>query len=249
MSKDATFYPKVSVITVCFNSAATIERTIQSVLSQDYPNLEYVIIDGGSKDHTLDIITQYKDRIHTVISEPDRGVYDGMNKGIALATGEWIHLLNSDDYYTDSSALTQAVGHLRPDCTNYFVLLREHLGVLGDPCRFPYRLWKLFVSAKLPHPAMIVSKEQYRHVGLYDASLRIAADHDFILRMLKRYPAHFVDFPLVVMDQGGLSAKNLELSYREFMEVTIRHGLPRLAAWGIYWLKRLRWNVHATKLA
>jgi glycosyltransferase involved in cell wall biosynthesis len=240
---DIESLPKISVITVCCNSAATIEHTLQSVLSQTYPNIEYIIIDGGSTDGTLDIINRYRERIHRLISEPDRGVYDAMNKGVALATGDWVHLLNSDDHYTSDDALARAIPNLLPDRTNYFVLLREYAGVIGEACRFPYRGWKLYISAKLPHPAMIISREQYRKVGLYDTTLRIAADHDFILRMLKLYSAHFIDSPLVAMDQGGLSGRNLALTYREFMMVTIRHGMPGILAWGIYWLKRLRWGV------
>jgi len=235
--------PKISVITVCRNSAATIERTIKSVLSQTYPGIEYIIIDGGSTDGTLAIIECYRAHIHTLISEPDSGVYEAMNKGIARASGEWVHLLNSDDYYASNDALATAVSQLLPGRTNYCVLLRDYAGVIQGACRFPYRWWKLYISAKLPHPAMIISRAQYRDIGAYDATLRIAADHDFILRMLKRYPAHFIDFPLVVMDQGGLSGQNLALTYREFMQVTIRHGMPRLLAWGIYWLKRVRWGV------
>ena len=235
--------PKISVVTICRNSASTLERTIKSVLAQTYPNLEYIVVDGGSTDGTLDIIARYRDRITTVISEPDRGVYDAMNKGIALASGEWIHLLNSDDHYMQCDVLAEVAPRLLPGKTNYCVLMREYDGVIGDACRFPYQGWKLYVSAKLPHPAMIVSRDQYNAVGRYDAGLRIAADHDFILRMLAQYPAHFIDIPLVAMDQGGLSANNLELTYREFMHVTIRHGLPSILAWGIYWLKRLRWGV------
>ena len=235
--------PKISIITVCRNSAATIERTIQSVLAQSYPNIEYTIVDGGSTDGTLNIIERYKHHIHTFISEPDRGVYDGMNKGVALATGEWIHLLNSDDHYIDRDALINVIGHLLPDRTNYSVLVREYDGVLADACRFPYQWWKLYISAKLPHPSMIISREQYQAIGQYDADLRIASDHDFILRMLKKYPANFIDYPLVAMDQAGLSATHLELAYREFMLVTIRHGMPKFLAWCVYWLKRLRWGV------
>lgn len=228
---------------MCWNSAKTIERTIQSVLAQDYPHVEYVIVDGGSTDGTSDIIERYRSRIHTFISEKDHGLYDAMNKGVALATGEWIHLLNSDDHYVDNKALSAIVKKLKPNRTNYSVVLREYAGVIGSACRFPYRRWKLHISAKLPHPGMIISREQYQKIGKYDADLRIAADHDFILRMLKHYPANFIDLPLVAMDQGGVSATNLELSYREFMQVSVRHGTPKILARLVYWLKRVRWRV------
>ena len=90
---------KVSIITVCYNSAKTIEHTIKSVAGQDYGNIEYIIIDGGSTDGTLDIIDRYKDKISVLVSEPDEGIYDAMNKGISIASGELIGMINSDDWY------------------------------------------------------------------------------------------------------------------------------------------------------
>lgn len=90
---------KVSIVTVCYNSAATIRDTIESVLAQDYADIEYIIVDGASKDNTLSIVNEYRDRIATVISEPDKGIYDAMNKGILAATGDVVGILNSDDFY------------------------------------------------------------------------------------------------------------------------------------------------------
>src|SRR5690242_19224605 len=113
-----TSAPKISIVTICRNSAKTIERTIQSELVQTYPNIEYIIVDGCSTDGTLDIINRYRSRIAKVISEADRGVYDGMNKGIALSSGEWIHLLNSDDHYVSNDALAKMAAQLQPDKTN-----------------------------------------------------------------------------------------------------------------------------------
>lgn len=235
--------PTITVVTVCRNAAVTIEQTIRSVLSQSYANVEYIIIDGASTDDTLRIIDRYRHRIAHVVSEPDNGLYDAMNKGIALASGEWIHLLNADDYYAGDDVLERCMPMLREDAVNYCSIFRELNGVITDLFRFPYRGWKLYVSAKLPHPGLIVSRRQYQEMGLYDATLKIAADHDLILRMVKRYQPNFIDFPLTIMDQGGVSTTNLELSYREFMLVTIRQGLPAPIAWSIYWLKRLRWRV------
>jgi len=100
---------KISIITVCFNSEATIRDTIESVLTQDYADLEYIIIDGASTDGTLEIIDEYRDRIATVVSEPDTGIYDAMNKGIAKATGDVVGILNSDDFYVDTSVVATVV--------------------------------------------------------------------------------------------------------------------------------------------
>src|SRR3989337_1242859 len=100
---------KVSIITVTLNNADYIEACIQSVINQDYENIEYIVIDGGSKDGTLDVITRYENKITKVISEPDNGLYDAMNKGIKLATGEIIGILNSDDFYNSNGVLTEIV--------------------------------------------------------------------------------------------------------------------------------------------
>ncbi|MEM5831420.1 MAG: glycosyltransferase family 2 protein, partial [Candidatus Aenigmatarchaeota archaeon] len=96
---------KISIITPSFNSEKTIEETIKSVLSQTYNDIEYLIIDGGSRDRTLEIVDKYKDKISKIVSEPDKGIYDGMNKGIKLATGEIVGILNSDDLYFDESVI------------------------------------------------------------------------------------------------------------------------------------------------
>jgi glycosyltransferase involved in cell wall biosynthesis len=103
---------KVSIITVCFNSEKTIRDTIESVLSQDYPNIEYIVIDGKSSDRTMSIIQEYGDRIAIAISEPDKGIYDAMNKGIHLASGEIIGMLNSDDIYMDTHAVSELIGKM-----------------------------------------------------------------------------------------------------------------------------------------
>ncbi|KPK67754.1 MAG: glycosyl transferase [Acidithiobacillales bacterium SM23_46] len=235
--------PLVSVVTVCFNSARTIERTLKSVINQDYPNLEYIIIDGGSTDGTLTTIDLYRDRITHVISEPDGGVYDAMNKGVRRATGDWVHILNSDDYYASRAALQTAVPLLDRRRTNYFQMWRQFEDGRRDLQDWTYRRWRLFVSAFLPHPGLIVSRDQYESVGLYDTRYRIAADHEMILRLTAKWPGLKHDLPLTVMQQGGYSEMNLIQALREFEAVTIRHGLPRPVAGLIYQLKRRWWRV------
>lgn len=234
--------PRLSVVTVCLNSARTIERTVGSVIAQSYPDVEYIIVDGMSSDGTLEILSRYRKEIDVLVSERDDGVYDAMNKGIRLAQGEWIHLLNADDAYVDERVLARAVLQLRREFTNYFSMYRSVDGVVRDTYRFPFRRWKLSVSAKLPHPALLVHRDQYRRVGLYDTQFKIAADHDMIMRLLREYPPNFVDMPLVMMDQRGLSTRNLERTYRDFMQVSIKNGVPAPFARAVYWLKRWRWT-------
>ena len=174
-------------MTVCFNAEKTIRRTIDSVLAQTYPNLEYLVVDGGSTDGTLAILRSYEGRL-SFTSEPDRGMYDAMNKGIRRARGKWIHLVNADDWYATPDALALAVPQLAEDRTNYFDLVRVY------PDREPVlqsrtvSRWMLYIAAFLPHPTLIVSREQYERIGLYDPELRIASDHDLILRMIRYFP-------------------------------------------------------------
>lgn len=235
--------PRVSVVTVCYNSARTIRRTVASVLAQQYPALEYVVVDGGSTDGTLDILEEYRPQLSKVVSEPDEGIYDAMNKGLRLASGEWIHILNSDDYYAADDVLRAAIPRLDPGRTNYFQMWREYADGRRDLQDWTYRRWRLFVSAFLPHPALIVSRSQYETIGLYDTSYRIAADHDMILRLTGRWPGLKHDLPLTVMQQGGVSGVEPGCSLREFSQVTRGHGLPALVAALIQSLKRIWWKI------
>jgi glycosyltransferase involved in cell wall biosynthesis len=235
--------PKISVITVCYNSAQTIRRTLESVVGQTYQNVEYIIVDGGSSDETLAIVDDYGHAISKIISEPDKGVYDAMNKGIGVSTGDWIHILNSDDYYAAPGVLQTAVKTLDPNRTNYFSMWREFADASRYLQDWNYSRWRLLVSAFLPHPALIVSRMQYDAVGIYDTSYRIAADHDMILRLTDKWPGLKHEMPLTVMLQGGLSEVNMGASLLEFRTVTERHGLPKFAGACLLALKRIWWRM------
>jgi len=234
--------PAVTVVTVTYNAAKTIARTIDSVLAQTYDNVEYLVIDGGSTDETLDILKSYGTRV-SWLSEPDRGIYDAMNKGIGRAKGEWIHLLNGDDWYVAPDVLEKAVPHLDPTRTTYFDMIR--VGADGSTVlqNRNVRPWMLFVSAFLPHPALIVARSQYDAVGLYDLRYKIAADHDVILRLVRKFPPKHVPFVLTNMDQTGMSARLLSTSLEEFTVVTKRNGLPGPLADGLRNLKRIWWGI------
>lgn len=234
--------PKLTVVTVCRNGAATIRRTIESVLAQTYQPLEYIVIDGASTDGTLEIVRSFGDRIDRVISEADGGIYEAMNKGIALATGDWIHLLNADDEYANPNALARAAVGLDASRTNYFAMYLQHADGRRELKEFRFTLWKLYVSAFLPHPALIVSRAQYRKVGVYDSTYAIAADHDLILRLVRRYPPRFEPMPLVTMHAGGVSSRDLALVREEFKRATVAAGLPRWVAGSLAFAKRVWWG-------
>ncbi|MBZ8134255.1 glycosyltransferase family 2 protein [Afifella sp. IM 167] len=233
--------PKLSVVTVCYNAEKTLRRTIDSVLAQSFGDFEYLVVDGGSSDGTLAILESYGSRL-SFFSEPDKGIYDAMNKGVVRARGEWIHLLNADDWYVAPDVLERAVPHLDPQRTNYFDLIRVYADGSTVLQSRTVKPWMLYISAFLPHPGLIVSRQQYRSLGAFDDTLKIAADHDFILRMVKRYPVKHVPIPLTCMDQGGFSATDLAGSLDEFALVTKRHGLPSAAAEGLRLSRRLWWK-------
>lgn len=223
--------PLLSVITVVFNNAKTLEGGILSVLDQTYQNVEYIIIDGGSTDGSLDIINRYENKIDYWVSEPDRGIYHAMNKGIGLAHGDWIHLLNSDDFYAHNDCLAKAAAILKNPEINfyYFTLIFEDLTGRRRKQKYPFNFLnhlKLFYSAYLPHPTLFVAKNQYEEIGVFDAQFNVAADHDLILRLCRRYRPVFVDLSMTVMRDGGHSSRDWAKTARDFRNVTIKNGLP-----------------------
>lgn len=235
--------PKISVITICLNSAGTIEQTIQSVVKQTYRNIEYIIIDGGSVDGTASIIKKYSSHISILVSEPDNGIYDAMNKGMAMATGDWIHILNSDDYYVNSTSLERIVPHLDARCANYYRMFLDYPDGRYQTYDFNYRRWKLFISAYLPHPALIVSREQFERTGLFDTKYSIAADHDFIMRLTTTYPGKFIPEPFVVMRQGGVASQNQLCALHEMRVIANNYGMPKWLCWLFYFAKKVHWGV------
>lgn len=240
--------PLITVATVVFNNKALLEETIKSVLSQTYDNVEYIIVDGGSTDGTLEIIKKYESQLDYWVSERDRGVYDGMNKAVSLASGEWVHLLNSDDCYASSDVLSRVVPNLVNDNKDFYygMLAYQISDSKTEMQRFSYnwlRYYALFYSAYIPHPSLFVSKKQYKSIGEYDIKYRIAADHDLILRLCKRFTPHLLDFPITIMRAGGLSGMNPERTFGEFKDVTIAHGLPSILASLIYYFKIFKYKV------
>ncbi|MEM0333513.1 MAG: glycosyltransferase family 2 protein, partial [Candidatus Aenigmatarchaeota archaeon] len=184
---------KISVITVTFNSASTIETTIHSLLCQTYKNVEFIIIDGLSTDRTLDIINYYRNKIDIFISEKDNGIYDAMNKGIGLATGDVISILNSDDMYANSSLLevvANAFKRNQIDC-----LYGDLIYVNRINTNKILRYWKsrefkenLFCTGwHPPHPTFFVKNECYQKYSSFNLDFKIAADYELMLRFLEKY--------------------------------------------------------------
>jgi glycosyltransferase len=185
--------PKISIITTALNSQATIEKTIQSVLAQDYKNIEYIIIDGKSTDKTLDIAKNYEKHIDKIISEPDTGIYNAMNKGIKAATGDIIATINSDDFYTDNTVATRMVNHIKQNSLDaaFANLLYVHHKNTSKIVRFwkatPYKPGDFQKGWVPPHPTFFCQKKIFNQFGLFREDFQVAADFELMLRFIEKY--------------------------------------------------------------
>lgn len=173
---------KISIITVCLNSENTIEKTIQSVLSQQYDDFEYIIIDGKSTDKTLEIIKKYSDEISIIVSEPDYGIYDAMNKGIALANGDIIGIINSDDWYESGVFDVVNKCFVESDAE----VIYGNLNLINDDgydrTLVPTDIKKIWYEMEIPHPTVFVKQEVYQKYGVFSLKYKIAADYELMLR-------------------------------------------------------------------
>jgi glycosyltransferase involved in cell wall biosynthesis len=227
---------KVSIITVCYNSEATIRDTIDSVLGQDYPCIEYIIVDGASKDGTLGIVKEYGDKVNIVISEPDKGIYDAMNKGIWAASGDVIGMLNSDDFYVDNSAVTQLINCMEGAGTDtvyadlFMVDAKNTERVLRYYDSSTFHLGRLRYGWMPAHPTFIVKRELYETYGRFSLDYSIAADFDMVVRLLYVAGASYTYLPKAVikMRAGGTSTSGLRSSWvlnNEIVQACRANGL------------------------
>lgn len=209
---------KVSIITVSYNSADTIRETIDSVLSQDYPNVEYIIMDGLSKDGTQDVVLSYGSRISKFVSEKDDGLYDAMNKAIDLANGDIVGILNSDDLYADTTIISRVVKAFEKEKVDsvfgdlyYFSTSNPDKAIRyyrGDK----FKREKVRLGLTPPHPTFFVRKWVYDKYGKFDVRFRLAADFDLMSRFLYVHSVSFAYLPInmVKMRMGGISTGSFQ---------------------------------------
>jgi len=209
---------KISIITVCYNSVECLSSAIDSVRSQSHPDIEYIIIDGGSTDGTLSILERYSDCIAHIVSETDKGIYDAMNKGVALATGDLIGILNSDDFYPHSDVISQVIQVFKDNPNTDLVLGNIDFVNACDLTRpvrlyssFKFSPWKMRFGFMPAHPAAFIKKSAYDEVGLYKLGYKIGADFDMFVRMLMvaKLPYIKLNETLVRMRVGGVSTSGL----------------------------------------
>ena len=207
---------KISIITIALNAERYLEQTIASVVNQTYSNREYIIVDGGSTDGTLDIIKKYESEIDNWISEPDKGIADAMNKGIDLATGDYILFLHSDDYLVNSSVLERASEYLgdRFDIF-FFQVLHDIHGQNQVSSNRPLG-WLTNFKMGSCHQGQLCSRKLFQRIGKFDTSFKIDMDYDLILRAYRAGAScNSVNMPLAVMRLIGISSRTDWKSLRE----------------------------------
>lgn len=238
--------PKISIITVCYNSEKHLEECIQSVVKQPYENKEYIIIDGGSSDGTLAIIDKYKDKIAYFVSEPDKGISDAFNKGIRAATGDLIQILNSDDFLMPDvlSKIAMEYNDNIDVYRGYCVIWDEKLGtkrILRPNNRFGVPPF----GAIICHESSFISRKRYDLVGEYRLDFRYAMDLDFFIRMYKdkALVSKFMDICVITFRAGGASSSSALMIEGERKKLVIDNGGSEFSAVIFILYHRMKYSV------
>ncbi|WP_308765558.1 glycosyltransferase family 2 protein [uncultured Bacteroides sp.] len=200
--------PKISVITVCYNASTTIQETIESVLGQDYSDYEYIIIDGKSSDNTLEVINTYKSNAIKLISEPDSGVYDAMNKGLKIASGDWIYYLNAGDVLCSDSIFTKVSFYFKNDIDVIYgniILKYKNKSTLAKPLSLDY----FPIQFPIFHPGTFVRSGVIKGYG-FDLSYKIAADYNLFYKLYQDLRTfYYIDLNIAIFEaETGLSSSN-----------------------------------------
>lgn len=227
---------KVSLITVSYNTANTIKDTIESVVSQDYEDIEYIIVDGASTDGTQEIVASFDEGVSKFISEPDKGLYDAMNKGLALATGDLVGILNADDFYASTQVISKVVAEIQASGADalFADLVYVNDGELDKVVRFypgkGFTPPKMLSGNMPPHPTFFVKKSFYDEHGGFDTSYQICADFDVMVRYFHKANGSFTYLPEVIvrMRTGGSSTQGLSSTLtinKEMLKACRKYGL------------------------
>lgn len=235
--------PKVTIITVSYNAERTIAQTIESVIRQGYSQLEYILIDGASTDNTLDIAARYRDVIDLLISEPDFGIYHAMNKGVGLASGEIIGILNADDWLEDGAIETVAktFAHNSSLSVVYGAMHKvEKNGSTIKTVRSRETMSDL-IAAPFNHPATFVRRSVYKALGGFDERYSTAADYDLMIRIKKGgFSYCYIDTPLANFREGGVTSKSIGFPVRDLLTIQKKNGYPFVWRWYGIFVRGLR---------
>tara|TARA_B100000287_G_scaffold431005_1_gene487389 strand:+ start:431 stop:1171 length:741 start_codon:yes stop_codon:yes gene_type:complete len=224
---------KVSLITACYNSEKTIGRTIESILAQEYQNIEYIIIDGDSCDSTISIIDNYKSNISKVISDRDDGIYDALNKGAHLATGDIIGFLHADDFYPNKNIISNVIESFKKE-DGLDIILGDVAFINENQEIGRYYSGKNFnfdIGIMPPHPAVFINKNCYEKFGYFNTDYKIASDYDLLFRFIKLNNVKYMYSKdiVVYMMPGGVSNKNIFSSIKlnkEIYQIHESHKQP-----------------------
>ena len=231
MSATADRKPKVSIVTVCYNSSQTIERSIRSVADQTYPLIEHIVVDGGSTDGTLELLNYSQSPVLSFISEPDEGIYDAMNKGASLATGNILAFLNSDDFYVDRDVVADVVDAFNGADADFVCGNVDIFNAITKKHIRSYRSKHFSIGWMPPHPATFIQKCIFDKCRGFDKKYKIAGDFDFTLRAFLEHKARLkvIDRTLTLMQSGGASSSGWRTRYalnKEINHALADHGVP-----------------------
>ncbi len=238
--KSYTDKPLVSIITVVFNGEKYLEETIKSVINQTYDNVEYIIIDGGSTDGTVDVIKKYEDKIDYWVSEKDAGIYDAMNKGLRLSSGEVIGIINADDWYV-ADAIEKNIEVLQKTGRDYSIgnIKKVPSNIISKPIT-PLIENEIYSGMMYPHIAAFIRADVYKRIGLFDTKYRIAADFDMALRIhIQQFKAVAIDKTIAIFSDGGISSDTQ--AKKENLMIVISHGKPWFSAYITYGIQLLKY--------
>jgi glycosyltransferase involved in cell wall biosynthesis len=240
---------KISIITAVYNNEAQIGTAIESVLGQTYPHIEYIIIDGGSTDATMQVVNSYKPSIAAIISEPDKGIYDALNKGIGIATGDVIGFMHSDDMFAGTGIVAQVAAEFSKPAVDtvygdlQYVSKEDSLRVVRYWKSSPFQLHRLYKGWMPPHPTVYLRRAVYMQYGVFDTSFRIAADYDFMLRIFRdnKRTTSYIPQVLVKMRVGGESnsIKNYIRKWKEDYRALRRNRMGGLKVLAVKNLSKL----------
>jgi glycosyltransferase len=238
----------ISIITATYNSAKTLEQCIKSVLNQSYQKIEYIIIDNCSTDGTLDIAKTYSEQISRIVSEPDKGIFDALNKGIQLASGEIIGFLHADDFYASNDIIEQVADKFIESGTDavygdlQYVSRHNSRKVVRNWIAGKYDPKQLIKGWMPPHPAFFVKRKCYKSYGSFNLNFRIAADYELILRLLAKNQIKVTYLPkvLVKMRTGGTSNKGLRNIIKKSTEDLKAMRMHQIGGFYTLVLKNLR---------
>lgn len=232
--------PLFSIITICFNEENGIRRTCESVVSQDFRDYEWIVVDGGSTDGTLEVLEEFSGSVTRMISEPDEGIYDAMNKGIAAANGEYLVFMNGGDFFASDDVLAEVSEAPRKELIYGDIFFDEAGGSLA---KYPDVMSEGYLLKKMvPHQATFYRRDLFQRFGNYDRSYKIAADYELYVRLIEvgKVSYHHIAKPLAVFDRSGISSGTAHRALRKRENHRVRKQYFRCYRWS---LKALRQEV------